>query len=282
MENLKWIVALLAVSAIWGSTYAVTKDTLSFLDPFSHMAIRFSLAAILLAAYVFFTRKAISPDAAKAGCILGIVSFVGHSAQNFSLTYTSATNAAFIINLYVIITPFVSYILLRKLPSKRLIAAGFIAAIGMFFLTGATGKLNAGDLIAFIPAITFSVNYNLAGRFVQKHDSATLVLFQIAALAAASDIAMLLSGAAIGHLPLPTIVELLFLAVVATVIAFLVKMKAQKFVEPSMVALITSSEVIFASIFSIFLLNEALGGIQVFGCALIASGILLAQTAKKQ
>src|SRR5690606_38529249 len=93
---------LLLITLIWGTTFVVIKEALVTIPVPLLLAVRFTLAALLLS-WVRFDRRALGP-----ALLLGLFSFGGFASQTIGLAFTTASKAAFITGLSVILTPLVS------------------------------------------------------------------------------------------------------------------------------------------------------------------------------
>ncbi|MBN2897890.1 MAG: DMT family transporter, partial [Clostridia bacterium] len=81
------------------------------------------------------------------------------------------------------------------------------------------------------------------------------------------------------HLPTTTAIwmNIVFLAIACTSIAFIVQSVAQRYTSPTHTALIYSAEPVFAAFFAFIWAHEVLGGRGLVGAALILSGMLIAE-----
>ena len=50
-------ISLLLVALIWGSTFVIVQNAIAFLEPFSFNGVRFSMATMLLLAWLLTFRK---------------------------------------------------------------------------------------------------------------------------------------------------------------------------------------------------------------------------------
>ena len=152
---------LLAVAIIWGSSYAVAKQALWFYPVLGFLAIRFGLTfALLLPQLRGAGRRAIRP-----GLPLGLVMLGIFLCETWGVMLTSASNAAFLISLCVVFTPFVEWAMVRQRPSKLLFAACALSLAGVWLLTGgAQMALNLGDGLMLAAALLRAVLVCLTRR----------------------------------------------------------------------------------------------------------------------
>lgn len=133
---------LLMVAIIWGSSYAVAKQALWFYPVLGFLAIRFGLTFILLVPQL----RGAGQRAVRPGLPLGLVMLGIFLCETWGVMLTSASNAAFLISLCVVFTPFVEWAMLRQRPGNLLFAASALSLAGVWLLTGGTNlSLNLGD-----------------------------------------------------------------------------------------------------------------------------------------
>ncbi|MEM2138483.1 MAG: DMT family transporter [Candidatus Anstonellaceae archaeon] len=277
-QEWKWIALLLFATAIWGSTFALMKSLLSSLDTFALLAIRFSIAAALFGAYFAATKRKLAAAEIKHGAILGLFMFAVFAAQVFGLNYTTATNSGLITGLYVIFTPIISALALRRLPERKVPIAAALSFAGLWLLTGASANFNLGDAVTVLTAIAAALQIVFTSKYVQKSNPESLVLVQVATVAVISSIVMLASGTVPKEVSADALFWLAFLAVFATIIAFLIMTKAQRVLDAPKAALVMVAEPVFAALFGFLILGELLSPVQMFGGLLILGSVLLVES----
>ncbi len=95
---------LLAVAMLWGASYGLTKEALYFYPVLGFITIRFTLTFLLLTPFLFSELKKGKTTQCLAALPLGIILLIIFLLESFAVTYTSASNAAFLICLCVIYT----------------------------------------------------------------------------------------------------------------------------------------------------------------------------------
>ncbi|MFL6224055.1 MAG: EamA family transporter, partial [Actinomycetes bacterium] len=101
----RWELAMVAVTAVWGSTFVLVRDAVAQIPPFTFIAYRFLAAAVLLAALRPRLAAGGQPGLVAAGVAAGLALFAGYGFQTVGLQYTTASNAGFITGLSVVLTP---------------------------------------------------------------------------------------------------------------------------------------------------------------------------------
>ena len=126
---------LILTTMIWGFAFVVMKNSVDIIPPAYLLAVRFSMSALLLA--VLFHKNLLRADHRTiiCGVILGVFLCLSYQFQTYGLKYTTASKNAFITTLYVIIVPFLYWIISKKRPGGRNIAAAFLAVIGLALLS---------------------------------------------------------------------------------------------------------------------------------------------------
>jgi drug/metabolite transporter (DMT)-like permease len=261
-------IALMAVAAIWGSAFLSMKGTLERLDVNSFLTWRFVIATLLLIAIRPSVLKKIDLPFFKKGVILGLFLSSGYIFQSFGLTLTTVSNTGFITGLYVVLTPVVAAVILRKNITLVEWFAVLVATLGLGLLSFNGVKFGIGEFLVLISALLFAFHIVGLGEWSKGLDTYALTVLQLGTCAVVTFLASFKSGF---KAPPDSGVwwSIIYTAIFATALAFIVQTWAQSFIAPSTVGVILAAEVVFAAGFGIWLLNEpvtlriALGGLLV-------------------
>jgi drug/metabolite transporter (DMT)-like permease len=278
-------IALTVTAFIWGSTFVVVKDALADVSVFVYLAVRFAMAAVVLAVFFWRSLRTLNRASIWAGAQIGFFMFAGYAFQTTGLQFTSPSKAAFITGSSVVIVP----IALAVFGQRKLNAwiwAGAVAALaGLYFLTvppEGLGGLNAGDPIVFGCAVAFAIHMIFIARHVQKHSVGALAIVQVATTAILSTIAIPIASAV--HLEQPhwrwsgtLVFAVLVTALGSTAFGFTAQTWAQQYTSPTHTAILISLEPVFAATTSWFVAHEHLTGRILLGAGLIFLGIMLAE-----
>jgi drug/metabolite transporter (DMT)-like permease len=293
-SQLRADLALLGVAAVWGATFVMVKDALAFAGPFAFLAVRFSLATLLLAPLLAWApRRAalLHAGLVRAGAILGLLLCAGYSFQTAGLQFTTPARAAFITGLSVVVVPLLTAGVLRRRVGAGVWLGVGLATLGLALLSigeellAGRGRLIdprtlVGDLLVLGCAFVFGAHVFLAGEYAPRFDALTLTLVQLGAAAA---LAGLLTAGLEHPRPdqlLPILPAATFTGVFATVVAFTIQLRAQRFTSATHTALIFSTEPVFGAAFAFVLAGEILVPAAILGCGLILAGMLVAQLAE--
>lgn len=276
-ERLRAELALAAVAFIWGSTFVVVKGALEDASTFLFLALRFTLAALLLA---FWLRGRLARRAAvhwRGAGLCGVLLFAGYALQTAGLRWTTASNSAFITGLYIVLVPLLASLVYRTRPRPAELAAAGLATAGTAMMSGGLpAQWNRGDLLTAGCAAAFAGHILAVERYSRRMDFERLSLIQIAAVAA-------LSWAAAAVLEPPRAVwtprlwfALLATSVLATAVSFVLYTWAQGYTSAARAALIFALEPVFAGVVA-WAAGERWTAASLAGAALILAAIVLVE-----
>ena len=98
---------LLSAAAIWGFAFVVVKNSLDVIPPGYMLAIRFTIAAVMLAALCWKRLRNLKRGTVWSGAVLGFWLFASYLLQTIGCQYTTAGKNAFLTSAYVIIVPLI-------------------------------------------------------------------------------------------------------------------------------------------------------------------------------
>lgn len=276
LSRYKAELGLLFVAFIWGVTFTTVKSALSGITPLFFLAIRFAIAFAFLALVYWRKWKTLNQSTLLAGLLIGLFLFAGYALQTVGLKYTTASNAGFITGLSVVLVPVFTVFLTRKAPPFACCLGVIMAVVGLGLLSfGDSLSLNKGDLLVLGCAVAYALHIIMVGIYAPRFDPALLTVIQIGFVAVASAIGGVLTEPLPRQLNEAVWFALLFTAIPATSLAFLIQNQLQRFTSANRTAIILTMEPVFAALSGVLLLNEVLTGRSLAGCALILSGMLI-------
>ena len=194
--------------------------------------------------------------------------------------------------LSVPLTPVAGYLMTRKKPSRENLAGLVLAAAGFAALTwphSASGW-NRGDLLIVVTAVSYAILIVVLAETAPMHDVRWYSFGQVAAAAVAVGVARLalapfLSGTGVFAVaesrPLaltPRLVAaILWMAIVATVVTFLLQTWAQQRMPATHAAILFALEPVFTALFAALFLGERMTGRDWSGAALVLAGIVVSE-----
>jgi drug/metabolite transporter (DMT)-like permease len=166
-----WMIALIFVALAWGTSYAITKDTLNGIKPFQFMAMRFGLSTILLTCLFGRHLKNLSKRDLYHSLVIGIFMFCGFITLITGISYTTASKQSFLVGSYVLIVPLFSWVINRNKLDLYTILRALLATIGIGLITlNSRLHINKGDLISIFCALSFACHMICIDYFNKETD----------------------------------------------------------------------------------------------------------------
>lgn len=268
---------LLFVALIWGLSFIAQRTGAQHVEPLAFNAARWTVGALIMLPFIRFRlmlNKRTFPWMIAGGSLL----FAASGLQQAGLEFTTAGNAGFITGSYVVIIPILlSLVWKQKLPWFVWLAA-LLTIAGVYLLSN-TGQLviNRGDAIELAGAVLWALHVIVTAFGVKKVPVLQFVTGQYLVCAILNIVfGIWLQAGDVGSL-LPFWGNILFLGVAATGIGFTLQAYGQQHAPPADAAIILSLETVFSAFFGWLLLAENLSYVQILGCGLIITAILLPQ-----
>lgn len=272
--------ALVLVTAIWGSTFVVVKNALDAVGPLVFVAWRFWVAGLALLTLSLLRRTTATHHLLRDGAITGFFLTLGYVPQTIGLQTTEAAKAAFITGLSVVLVPVFAAVLLRKPPTR---AAAFGVALATFGLGLLTLNLNRrlafapGDLWVLLCAVGFALHITSTARFAPRHDVLPFTAAQLLATALLSTVAALIFERHALLPPASTLPAIVYMGLIASALVFGIQTWGQRHTTPTRTALIFALEPVFAALFAIAFAGEILETREWIGGALILLGMVVGE-----
>lgn len=275
-------IILAVVALVWGTTYAVIKDTLSVVQPFSLMMFRFGFSALILSLMYLKKFKTIKGVDLKRGIIIGIFMFLAFYFLIVSIRFTTASKFSFIVGAYVLIVPFLSLVINKTKLDRYAIVGAILATIGLAFLTMEKGAVfNLWDLVAGCCSFFFAAHMIAIEKYSGDSDPILLTIIQFITTAV---LFIILTGIKEGYdfIVLPEIKWTLgYLVIISTIIPFAIQNIVQRYISSTSTALILTLQSAFGSIFAVYYLDERMTKQMIIGCLLIFIAIVFQETKLK-
>lgn len=248
-------IGLLSTTAVWGGAFLVMKDSLERQDVYSFLASRFILAALFMFLYKPRCLQGLSKVFIKRAVLAGVLLGSGFIFQTFGLTKTTVSNTGFITGLYLVFTPLIAWLLLKREIVKMQWSAVFVATIGLYLISFNGISIGFGEALVLISAILFAGQIVALGEWSDGKNTYALTLIQILV---SSVIFLTLSLIEGYQLPPDGGVwsAVLFTAFFATFIGFLIQTKAQSVMSATAAGVLLAMEVPFALFFGLYFDND--------------------------
>ena len=260
--------ALLLVSAAWGLAFVVMKPAIERQSVNNFLFTRFLMAVLVMILIRPQVLKFLTKDLLLRGLAAGFLLGGGYIFQTVGLANTGAAITGFVTGLYVVLTPLFAGLIFKERVSKNTWIYVFMATVGLALLSLKGWSIGFGELMVFFSAIAFAAHITALSKWSAGRDVYAMTITQLTMCAAMTGVASLFEGySAPPDSGVWAVV--IFTAVFATAIAFIVQTWSQAHMSATKVAVILTMEVVFAAFFAIIFAGErltlqaALGGILV-------------------
>jgi len=273
------LLALVAVTAVWGVTFVQVKDALDLYPLFAFLAVRFAISTAALAPLAGRSLRALPREGLAAGVGAGVLLASAYAFQTAGLELTTVASTGFITGLYVVFTPLLALAAFGTPVSRALWAGIALSVVGLLLLSGVPGGSTVGNALVLANALVTAVLITAMERFAPQYDARALAFLMVATstaafavLAVASDQLEMPRGATVWS-------ALVVTGLFAGALAHLVAIWVQARTTAARAALVFTLEAPFAAIFGVLLAGEVLGWAGWLGCGVMMAGIVLAEPA---
>ena len=276
---MKALLALTAVTAVWGVTFVQVKDAVAIYPLFAFLAVRFAIATGTLALPAARRVRGLGRGGVAGGAFLGLLLAAGYALQTAGLERTSVSSTGFITGMYVVLTPLIALLLYRARIGLAAWGGVVLAAAGLALLSGVHAGSLTGDLLVLAAAAVYSLQIVLMERYAPTADPVAFTFVEMAA----AFVGLLVVALSLGDLSMPhgwTVWgALVVTGVFASALGYLVQTWAQRRTSATRTALAFTMEPVWTAFFGFTLAGDRLGALGWGGCAAIMAGIVLAEPA---
>ncbi len=273
------VLALVGVTAVWGLTFVQVQDALALYPLFAFLTVRFAISTVALAPFAWKPVRELPREGVAAGVGVGVLLAAAYGLQTAGLELTTVASTGFITGLYVVFTPFLALALFgTRVP--RAVWIGVACAVGgLLLLNGAPGGSVAGNALVLASALAAALQIAAMERFAPRYDPRALTFLQMTTCF----VGFTVIAVALGQIEVPrgwTVWgALLVTGIFAGALGYLIATWVQARTTAARAALVFTLEAPFAALFGVLLANEILGWWGWVGCAVMLTGIVLAERA---
>lgn len=269
-------VALLAVTAVWGSTFVLIKDLLARMAVVDFLAVRYAIgAAVALAVFAGPTWR-LGRTQWLRGLLLGVIYGLGQLLQTWGLDLIAPSVSGFATGMYVIFTPLLATLLFRQRMAPVVWAAVAMATAGLGLLTLHGVSVGLGVWLTLAAAVLYALQILGLSRWSRPGDALGLSAVQMLA------IAVVCGAATVPHGPaLPpdagAWLAVLYMALVAGALAMILQTWAQAHLSATRSAIMMTGEPLFAAAFAVAFGSDLLSWRMLAGGGLIVAAMVLVE-----
>jgi drug/metabolite transporter (DMT)-like permease len=266
--------ALVGVTAVWGYTFLVVQDAVARMPVMDFLAWRFLVASVVMIALRPTCLRNVTRRELLRGMGLGTILGLGYIAQTYGLRYTSVATSGFITGMFVVLTPVMSWMLLRRKTSRNTWMVIALATVGLALLSLNGWSVGIGELLTLGCAIFFAIHIVGLGEWSSQYEPYAFSLLQIGAVAVISLIAATPEGIALP--PNPEVWGVVGITgVLATAVAFFVQTWAQSLVSATRAAVVMTMEPVFAGLFAVVIGGNRLTLRTIVGAACVLAAMFV-------
>lgn len=268
--------ALVAVTATWGAAFVIMKPAIEQQPFFDFLAIRFTIAAVVMLAVKPTMVLVLKPRMLGIGASLGLLLGLAYVTQTVALQLTTAAITGFLTGTYVVLTPVFGWLIFRRRIGGKVAIGAVLALIGLGLISITGVSIEVGQTWGVACAVLFALHIVGLGRFSSGLDAYGLTFVQLCAVAVVCWIGALPDGYQ-GPPNADVWIAVLFTAVFATIFAYFVQTWAQARMDASRVAIILTLEVVFTALISVGVGQEVLALKTVIGGLFMVAAMIIVE-----
>jgi len=278
--------ALLLATIIWGSTFFLMEGAIQNIGIFSLLAVRFTIATALLAVVLGKRLLKIDCSYLLRGFVMGVFVIAAYILQTYGLADEATTPGknAFLTATYCVIVPFLAWGISRQKPDRYNIVAGIMCIFGITLISVSGNDFTsicAGDVLTLLGGIFFSFHMVAVSAFSQKRDILLLTMLQFLFAGIIAWAGALTLETFPADMDFSVVVSILYLAVMATCLCYILQNVGQKYTPPATAALILSLEAVFGVLFSVIFTSEKITPKIFLGFAVVFLSVIVSEIKPK-
>lgn len=295
-KKIKGTIQLTLTSLIWGIAFVAQSVGMDYVGPWTFNCIRSILGCLILIPVVMIfspkenntssttdgsiinnTAKDIRKNTIIGGILSGLCLCSATMFQQYGILETSVGKAGFITALYIILVPFLSIFLKKKIGLQNWISA-IIAVVG-FYVMSIRGyeRINRGDLMLLACALLFSVQILVIDHYVDRVNPIAMSSIQFAVSAIICSVGMFVIEAPSINDIFAARIPILYAGIMSSGVAYTLQIIGQKNLPPTPASLLMSLESVFSALAGFVILHQVLSTNELIGCVLVFAGVILAQ-----
>lgn len=267
---------LVAVTAVWGSTFFLIRDLVEHVPSADFLTVRFGIAAVLMFALFHRQTLALTRRELTLGAGLGLLYAVAQLLQTIGLESTAASVSGFLTGTYLVLTPVLGALLLRDHVPRIAWVAAVVATVGIGVLSLQGLAMGFGEALTVGSAAVYALHILALGRWSTASAALGLSTVQAGVIAV-----VCLVAAAPDGVTVPATggqwASLLYMAVVAGAGALIAQTWAQAHLTATRAAIVMAMEPVFAALFAVLFGNEAVTWRLLVGGALVLGAMYLVE-----
>lgn len=273
-------------AATWGLSFVFMKDLVDKVPVFWLLAVRFSLAAIVMA--LVLNRRLLAalrdPASLRLGVALGFMNFAAYALQTVGLSLTTPGKNSFLTGTYCVMMPFAMWLFGSGRPAVRHVLAAVTCVTGIGLVAADGGwALNAGDWLTLGCAVFYALQYVFLAKYGTDKDAISMTAMQFMVMAPCAAIASAIFER--GFVPaMPTasdVAAMAFLVLICSCFNFGAINRGMTRVDPAEGSILSALEAPFGVLASVILYHEQVTLRLLTGFSLIFVAIVISEAGEE-
>ncbi|GAP67126.1 putative permease, DMT superfamily protein [Mizugakiibacter sediminis] len=267
---------LLALTAVWGSTFVLIKDVVGRMPVADFLAVRFAIAAAAMALLFARPLRRMSRLQVGRALLLGTVYGAGQLLQTWGLALISPSVSGFATGMYVVFTPLLATVLLRQRLAGVVWLATLMSLAGLALLSLRGFEVDLGVWLTLASALLYALHIVGLGHWSRADEAFGMSAVQTMAIA----LVCMLATAPHGPVLPPdraAWIAVLYMALVAGAGAMLMQTWAQAHLSATRTAIVMTTEPVFAAAFAVAFGSDVLSWRMLAGGALVLAAMYLVE-----
>ncbi len=267
---------LVALTAVWGSTFFLIRDLVRTVPPLDFLAIRFTLAAVLMVGIFWRPLRALGRREWVLGAALGLLYGVAQILQTIGLSQTDASVSGFITGLYVVLTPLISALILRERATRVTWCAVLLSTAGLAVLSLNGVRIGVGEALTLGCAVIYALHIIGLGRWSSTAHATGMSAVQMIVIAVVCCVGAIPDGIT---WPQGTAqwASVVYMATAAGVLALWAQTWAQARLTATRAAIVMTLEPVFAAFFAVLLGGESFTARMLVGGVLVVAAMYVVE-----
>ena len=174
--------ALIAITAVWGSTFLLVHWAMQHSGPWFFVGLRFVVAGAISILIFRRSLRGMTWSDIGAGAAIGAMIYGGYGLQTLGLQTIDSSTSAFLTALYVPLVPFAQWLFFRRRPPALAFLGAGLAFAGLLLIAGPaalTFSLGVGETATLISTLPIVGEIILISLFANRIDLGRITVVQL-------------------------------------------------------------------------------------------------------
>ncbi len=280
---------ILLAAFIWGVAFYFQKVAMQDIGPLLFLGMRGAVAAVVLLPFVYREQQRVQRREQAHdgriwpyGLLAGAVFFLAGGTQQTGIVDATVTNTGFLTALYVVVTPFLFWIVRRQRPGLMTWLSVVLAFVGVWALSGgALESLNRGDILVAFSSVFWATLIIISGQASRLAQPLTYTCIQFAVVALLSVASALMFETIELEALRAALIPILYVGVLSSAFTFGIMAIALQHVPAPRASILLSMETVFAAMAGFLFLGESLSALGWIGAMLILMAVVVVQRSRE-